>query len=55
VFLENELLYGVSFDVPEKVFGKDFVLPIGKAKIQRQGKKCRKSGSERFVNRNYLS
>lgn len=37
VFMENELMYGVSFDTDEKVFDKDFVLPIGKAKIQRQG------------------
>ena len=37
VFLENELMYGVSFDTDEKVFDKDFLVPIGKAKIQRQG------------------
>lgn len=35
VFLENELLYGQSFDVPQ---GDDFVLPIGKARIVREGK-----------------
>ena len=34
VFLENELLYGRSFEVPEV---EDFVLPIGKARIMRQG------------------
>lgn len=34
VFLENEMLYGQSFDVPESA---DFVLPIGKAKIERAG------------------
>jgi len=34
VFLENEMLYGVEFDVPE---GVDWVLPIGKAKVRRQG------------------
>ncbi|MCJ8324249.1 MAG: pyruvate dehydrogenase complex E1 component subunit beta [Rhizobiales bacterium] len=34
VFLENELLYGVTMDVPEL---DDFVLPIGKAKIERAG------------------
>lgn len=37
VFLENELLYGTPFPVTEEVLDKDFVLPIGKAKIQRQG------------------
>ncbi|MCB1972447.1 MAG: pyruvate dehydrogenase complex E1 component subunit beta, partial [Geminicoccaceae bacterium] len=34
VFLENEVLYGQSFDVPET---GDWVLPIGKAKILREG------------------
>merc|ERR1719410_1391728 len=38
VFLENELLYGTAFDVDDAVMESDFVLPIGKAKIQRQGK-----------------
>jgi len=35
VFLENELLYGRSFDVPDL---DDYVLPIGKARIMREGK-----------------
>jgi pyruvate dehydrogenase E1 component beta subunit len=35
VFLENELLYGQHFDVPQM---DDYVLPIGKAKIVRPGK-----------------
>lgn len=35
VFLENEILYGHSFDVPKL---DDFVLPIGKAKIVRRGR-----------------
>jgi pyruvate dehydrogenase E1 component beta subunit len=34
VFLEHELMYGVEFDVPEV---EDFVLPIGKARIRREG------------------
>lgn len=34
VFLENELLYGQSFDVPEV---DDYVLPIGKARVVREG------------------
>jgi len=34
VFLENELLYGRSFDVPDVA---DYVLPIGKARIMREG------------------
>ncbi|HET7282015.1 MAG TPA: pyruvate dehydrogenase complex E1 component subunit beta [Sphingomicrobium sp.] len=35
VFLENELLYGQHFDVPQV---DDYVLPIGKARIVRPGK-----------------
>jgi pyruvate dehydrogenase E1 component beta subunit len=35
VFLENELMYGRSFDVPKL---DDYVLPIGKARIMREGK-----------------
>jgi pyruvate dehydrogenase E1 component beta subunit len=35
IFLENEILYGQSFDVPKL---DDFVLPIGKARIARAGK-----------------
>jgi len=34
VFLENELLYGQTFDVPKL---DDYVLPIGKANVVRQG------------------
>jgi pyruvate dehydrogenase E1 component beta subunit len=34
IFLENEVLYGQSFEVPKM---DDFVLPIGKAKIVRPG------------------
>ncbi|MGQ0585135.1 MAG: pyruvate dehydrogenase complex E1 component subunit beta [Reyranella sp.] len=35
IFLENEILYGQSFDVPED---PEFILPIGKAKVERVGK-----------------
>jgi pyruvate dehydrogenase E1 component beta subunit len=34
VFLENEILYGQSFDVPEG----DHIVPIGKAAVLKQGK-----------------
>ena len=34
VFLEHELLYGETFDVPDI---EDWVLPIGKAKVKREG------------------
>ncbi|GHA11725.1 pyruvate dehydrogenase complex E1 component subunit beta [Devosia pacifica] len=35
IFLENEILYGSSGEVPKM---DDFVLPIGKARIAREGK-----------------
>lgn len=39
VFLENELMYGLQFEVKdEHLKDPDFVVPIGKAKIERQGK-----------------
>jgi pyruvate dehydrogenase E1 component beta subunit len=34
IFLENEILYGHTFDCPTS---DDFVLPIGKAKVEREG------------------
>ncbi|QDH73282.1 pyruvate dehydrogenase complex E1 component subunit beta [Brevundimonas sp. M20] len=34
VFLEHEMMYGLEFDVPEV---EDYVLPIGKAKVRREG------------------
>ncbi len=34
VFLEHEMLYGQEFDMPE---GVDWVVPIGKAKVRREG------------------
>ena len=34
IFLENEILYGQSFECPTD---PDFVLPIGKAKVERAG------------------
>jgi len=34
VFLEHEMLYGHEFEVPE---GVDWIVPIGKAKVRREG------------------
>ena len=35
IFLENEILYGQSFEVPKL---DDFTVPIGKARVHREGK-----------------
>ncbi|KAI3637751.1 hypothetical protein MIR68_004400 [Amoeboaphelidium protococcarum] len=37
IFLENELLYGVSFPMPDEALKDDFVLEIGKANVEVQG------------------
>jgi pyruvate dehydrogenase E1 component beta subunit len=34
IFLENEILYGQTFDCPTD---EDFILPIGRAKVEREG------------------
>ncbi|CAH1761400.1 12430_t:CDS:2 [Entrophospora sp. SA101] len=38
VVLENELQYGISYPVSQEALSNDFILPIGKAKIIREGK-----------------
>jgi len=38
VFLENELIYGQQFPISDEALSPDFVLPIGKGKIERAGK-----------------
>lgn len=38
VVLENELLYGTPFPMSDEAQGKDFVIPLGKAKIEKEGK-----------------
>lgn len=38
VFLENELMYGERFPVSAEALDSSFCLPIGKAKIEREGK-----------------
>ncbi len=46
VFLEHEMMYGQEFDVPEDV---DWVVPIGKAKIRRQGRDVTITAHSRMV------
>ena len=38
VFLENEIMYGKAFEKTEALMHPDFLLPIGKAKVEREGK-----------------
>jgi pyruvate dehydrogenase E1 component beta subunit len=46
IFLENEMMYGQSFDVPSD---PDFLLPIGRAKIERAGKDVTITAFSRMV------
>lgn len=51
VFLENEILYGKSFEVSEDALSEDFVLPIGKAKVEREGSDVTIVGYARVLDR----
>ncbi|TRO96133.1 pyruvate dehydrogenase complex E1 component subunit beta [Glycocaulis profundi] len=46
IFLEHELIYGESFDVPDV---DDWVLPIGKAKVRREGSDVTITAHSRMV------
>lgn len=37
VFLENEMMYGVTFPMSADAMSDNFLLPIGKAKVEREG------------------
>lgn len=38
VILENELLYGTAFPLSDQAQSADFTIPIGKAKVEKEGK-----------------
>ena len=37
VVLEHELMYGVSFPMSDEAQSKDFIIPIGQARVEREG------------------
>ncbi|POY73550.1 hypothetical protein BMF94_3488 [Rhodotorula taiwanensis] len=49
VVLENEIMYGQSFKVSKEAQSTDFLLPIGKAKIEREGKDVTIVGHSRMI------
>lgn len=51
VVLENEMMYGVNFDFDDSVMDKDFLVPIGKAKIMREGKDVTITAHAKMVHR----
>ncbi len=46
VFLEHEMMYGIEFDIPDV---EDYVVPIGKAKVRREGTDVTIVGYSRMV------
>lgn len=46
VVLEHEMMYGVEFDIPDV---EDWVVPIGKAKVRREGKDVTITAHSRMV------
>jgi pyruvate dehydrogenase E1 component beta subunit len=46
VFLEHEMMYGTEFDIPDV---EDWIVPIGKAKVRRQGKDVTITAHSRMV------
>ncbi|XP_069006749.1 pyruvate dehydrogenase E1 component subunit beta, mitochondrial [Embiotoca jacksoni] len=49
VFLENELMYGVPFEMSDESQSKDFTIPIGKAKVERAGTHVTLVAHSRYV------
>ncbi|XP_053378319.1 LOW QUALITY PROTEIN: pyruvate dehydrogenase E1 component subunit beta, mitochondrial-like [Mercenaria mercenaria] len=49
IVLENEILYGAGFEMSDEAMSKDFLVPIGKAKVERQGKHCTIVAHSKFV------
>jgi pyruvate dehydrogenase E1 component beta subunit len=49
IFLENEMMNGVEFDVTAEEFNQDFLLPLYKAKIERSGTDIKKTDHAKMV------
>ena len=46
IFLEHEMMYGQEFDIPDV---EDWIVPIGKAKVRRQGRDVTLTAHSRMV------
>lgn len=49
IVLENEIMYGKEFTITPEMMSPDFVVPIGKAKIEREGSHVTLVGHSRTV------
>lgn len=47
--LENEIMYGVPFEMSDEAMSEDFLIPIGKAKIERAGNHITLVSHSRYV------
>jgi len=49
VVLESELQYGASYEMSDEALSEDFVIPLGKAKIEHPGNLITFTVSERVL------
>ncbi|XP_053378322.1 pyruvate dehydrogenase E1 component subunit beta, mitochondrial-like [Mercenaria mercenaria] len=49
IFLENNCMYNKVFEMSDEAMDTDFLLPIGKAKVERQGHHCTLVSFSKFV------
>lgn len=49
VCLENEIMYGSPFEISDEALSPDFLIPIGKSKIEREGKHVTLVSHSRYV------
>ncbi|PPQ98498.1 hypothetical protein CVT24_003989 [Panaeolus cyanescens] len=49
VFLENEMMYGISFPMSAEAMSDNFLLPIGKCKVEREGTDVTLVGHSKMV------
>jgi pyruvate dehydrogenase E1 component beta subunit len=53
--LENEMMYGVEFETNPQIMDKEFIIPIGKAKIEREGKDITITAHAKMVGHSLLA
>ena len=49
VILENEMMYGVEFETTPEIMDPEYLIPIGKAKIERVGTDCTVTAHAKMV------
>jgi pyruvate dehydrogenase E1 component beta subunit len=49
VCLENEIMYGATFDVSDEALSPEFLIPFGKAKVEHEGKHVTLVSYSKFV------